>query len=74
MTRSEIHQEFLHLQKSEARTIILVTHDLREALKLAQEVVILNRGNLVQRGTCAEIVQSPADEFVETFLNSQLED
>lgn len=73
VTRSEIHREFLRLQKSEARTIVLVTHDLREALKLAQRVVILDQGYLVQHGTCDEILQNPANEFVRNFLHVQLE-
>ncbi len=73
ITRNEIQREFLHLQRSEARTIILVTHDLREALKLAQQLVVLDRGRLVQCGTCAEIVDSPANDFVRNFFQSQLE-
>lgn len=73
ITRSEIHREFLHLQHSAARTIVLVTHDLREALKLAQCIVILDRGHLVQHGTCDEILQHPANEFVRSFLHVQLD-
>ena len=73
VTRSEIHREFLNLQNSAARTIVLVTHDLREALKLAQRMVLLDRGHLVQHGACDEILQNPADEFVRSFLHSQLE-
>ncbi len=73
ITRNEIQREFLHLQRSEARTIILVTHDLREALKLAQRLVIMDRGHLVQHGTCAEILESPANGFVRSFFRSQLE-
>src|SRR5205814_3929314 len=46
VTRQEIHQEFLHLQASEPRTMVLVTHDLREALKLAQRLAVLDRGRL----------------------------
>ncbi|MFQ5881093.1 MAG: ATP-binding cassette domain-containing protein [Candidatus Methylomirabilales bacterium] len=73
ITRNEIHREFLQLQRSEARTIVLVTHDLREALKLAQHMVILDRGRVVQHGTREEILQNPANEFVRNFLQSQLE-
>jgi osmoprotectant transport system ATP-binding protein len=73
ITRNEIQREFLHLQRSEARTIILVTHDLREALKLAQRLVILDQGRLVQHGTCVEILENPANEFVRSFFQSQLE-
>lgn len=73
ITRNEIQQEFLHLQRSEARTVILVTHDLREALKLAQRLVVLDRGCVVQHGTSAEILNNPANAFVRSFFESQLE-
>jgi osmoprotectant transport system ATP-binding protein len=73
VTRQEIHQEFLRLQASEPRTIVLVTHDLREALKLAQRLAVLDRGRIVQHGPCEEIVEAPATEFVRTFFRSQLE-
>jgi osmoprotectant transport system ATP-binding protein len=73
ITRNEIHREFLHLQRSEPRTIVLVTHDLREALKLAQRIVILDRGRLMQYGSCDEIREDPANEFVRNFMNAQLE-
>lgn len=73
ITKNDIHQEFLKLQHFEPRTIILVTHDLREALKLAQYIVILDRGRLMQHGTCEEILQHPANEFVQGFLRAQLD-
>jgi osmoprotectant transport system ATP-binding protein len=72
VTRQEIHQEFLRLQSSEPRTIVLVTHDLREALKLAQRLVVLDRGHIVQHGPCTEIVNAPATPFVRAFFRSQL--
>ncbi len=72
ITRNEIHREFLHLQRSEARTIVLVTHDLREALKLAQRLVVLDRGRVVQHGTGVEILENPVNEFIRSFFQSQL--
>ncbi|RMD86366.1 MAG: ABC transporter ATP-binding protein [Calditrichaeota bacterium] len=74
ITRSEIHQEFVKLQKLEARTIVMVTHDLKEALKLGDFLVILNQGKVEQCGKPQEILQNPASEFVKNFLHSQLED
>src|SRR5438067_2254929 len=56
ITRAEIHREFLRLQQLGPRTMILVTHDLREALKLAQRLVVLERGLIVQHGPCADVV------------------
>ncbi len=73
VTRGDIHEEFLRLQASEPRTIVLVTHDLREAMKLAQYLVILGGGRVVQHGPCAEVVRQPADEFVRNFFRAQLE-
>jgi osmoprotectant transport system ATP-binding protein len=74
VTRQEIHQEFLRLQASEPRTMVLVTHDLREANKLAQRLMVLERGHIVQHGPCKEIVNAPSTDFVRTFFRSQLED
>ena len=73
VTRQEIHQEFLRLQASEPRTMVLVTHDLREAIKLAQRLMVLERGRIAQHGPCKEIVNAPSDQFVRTFFRSQLE-
>jgi osmoprotectant transport system ATP-binding protein len=73
VTRREIHQEFLRLQASEPRTLVLVTHDLHEALKLAQRMIVLHHGRIAQHGPCEEIVNAPADEFVRTFFRSQLD-
>jgi osmoprotectant transport system ATP-binding protein len=74
VTRQEIHKEFLRLQASEPRTMVLVTHDLREALKLAQRLVVLDRGRVAQHGPCQEIIDAPADDYVRTFFRSQLEE
>jgi osmoprotectant transport system ATP-binding protein len=74
VTRRDIHGEFRRLQAAEPRTMILVTHDLREALLLAQRLIVLDRGQVVQHGPCAEVVESPANDFVRTFFRSQLDD
>lgn len=73
VTRQEIHGEFLHLQATEPRTVVLVTHELREAVRLAQRLLVLVEGRVLQHGPCAEIVQQPANEFVRTFFHSQLD-
>jgi len=73
VTRQEIHQEFLRLQATEPRTMVLVTHDLREAMKLAQRLAVLDHGRVVQHGRCEEIVKAPATDFVRTFFRTQLE-
>jgi osmoprotectant transport system ATP-binding protein len=64
ITREEIQREFARIQRSEARTILLVTHDLREAMRLGDRLVILNEGRIVQDATRDEVLDQPADEFV----------
>jgi len=73
ITREEIQREFRRIQRLEARTILLVTHDLREAMRLAERLVILNNGRVVQDAARGEILESPADDFVESLVHSQLE-
>jgi len=72
ITRSEIHEEFLHLQKAAPRTIVMVTHDLKEALKLAQQIIILDKGRIEQIGSGEQMLENPATEFVVNFFKSQL--
>jgi osmoprotectant transport system ATP-binding protein len=72
ITRGEIHDEFLHLQESEPRTIVLVTHDLREARRLARSIVLLHRGRVAQQGACQDLLAHPADDWVRDFFRSQL--
>jgi osmoprotectant transport system ATP-binding protein len=74
ITRSEVHKEFVRLQKTGSRTSVLVTHDVREALTLAQRLVILEDGRMLQHDTCEAVVDSPASDFVAELLATQLED
>lgn len=73
ITRAEVHREFLRLQASEPRTIILVTHDLAEALKLASRLVVLDRGKVIQHDTREAVVEKPANDFVRELFQSQFE-
>ena len=70
ITKQYIHAEFIKLQKAESRTILLVTHDMEEAVKLADNIVIIKDGTLVQHGKTAEITGSPHNEYVEELLNA----
>lgn len=74
ITRSEIHSEFMKLQRLEARTIVLVTHDLIEALKLADHIAILNEGRVEQFDARDTIIDRPENSFVENFVHEQLQD
>tara|TARA_R110002073_G_scaffold205_5_gene2641 strand:- start:10 stop:696 length:687 start_codon:yes stop_codon:yes gene_type:complete len=68
ITRRGIHEEFQKLQKSESRTMILVTHDMAEAARLSDHLVILKDGEIVQQGTLESISDHPADEYVASLL------
>ncbi|MFT7689082.1 MAG: osmoprotectant transport system ATP-binding protein [Candidatus Azotimanducaceae bacterium] len=70
LTRESIHGEFLKLQEAESRAIVLVTHDMEEALKLAEELVILREGEVLQSGPVAQIRDSPNCEYVERLFSS----
>lgn len=68
ITRDALQAEFKHLQKTLGKTIVFVTHDMDEAIKLADRIVIMRDGKIVQQGTPDEILLNPADEFVENFI------
>jgi osmoprotectant transport system ATP-binding protein len=67
ITREELQGAFLDLQRRIRKTIIFVTHDVAEAVRLADRIALLDKGELQQLGTPAEIIDSPDNEFVEEF-------
>lgn len=71
-TKSEIHEELLKIQRTEPRTIILVTHDLHEAFKLADKIIVIEKGVIQQTGSKEEIKNSE-NEFVKYFVKAQLD-
>ncbi|MCZ4354726.1 betaine/proline/choline family ABC transporter ATP-binding protein [Roseovarius aestuarii] len=68
LIRSQMQDEFLRLQKQLSKTIVFVTHDFLEALKLADRICIMKDGQIVQIGTPAEIVLHPANAYVREFI------
>jgi osmoprotectant transport system ATP-binding protein len=68
LTRDRLQQSFLELRRRLNLTAVLVTHDMTEALILADRVGVMNAGRLVQIGTPAELLRAPADEHVATLL------
>lgn len=68
LTRDDIHAEFIKLQSIEPRSILLVTHDMQEAAKLAQHVVILQNGQVVQEGSVETVIGQPANDYVRRLL------
>jgi osmoprotectant transport system ATP-binding protein len=69
VVRSELHEFFLGLQRELSKTIILITHDIDEAIKLGDQVAIMRvGGHLAQVGTPQHLLDEPADAFVEGFV------
>ncbi|WP_054948919.1 betaine/proline/choline family ABC transporter ATP-binding protein [Numidum massiliense] len=68
IARDQLQEEFKKLQKALDKTIVFVTHDMDEALKLADRIVIMRAGKLVQVGSPDDILREPADAFVEEFI------
>lgn len=68
ITRDSLQSEFKKLQRKLGKTIVFVTHDMDEALKLADRIVIMKEGSVVQFDTPDEILRNPANEFVEEFI------
>lgn len=68
ITRMTIHEEFSRLSEVEPRTIMLVTHDMSEAIKLARYIVILKDGEIVQQGEAEDVQSSPEDDYVQKLL------
>lgn len=72
ITKGYIHSEFIKLQKAESRAILFVTHDMEEAVKLADNIVIIKEGELVQYGKTDEITRAPKNDYVKGLLQSLL--
>lgn len=68
ISRASLQQDLLEMKKKLNKTIVFVTHDIREALILGDRICLFNKGKIVQVGTPKEIVEQPADEFVRSFL------
>ena len=67
-TRDALQDEFLHLNARLGKTVILVTHDIAEAGRLADEIVLLDHGRIIQRGSLGDLLLQPADRRVRAFL------
>jgi len=68
VTRAALQQEIARIHDASGKTIVLVTHDIDEALRLADRIVVLDRGHVVQVGTPREILSSPANDYVADFI------
>jgi len=68
VTRATLQLELKRIHRATGKTIVLVTHDIDEALLLANRIVLLNHGRIAQVGTPLELLQQPASDFVAEFL------
>ena len=68
LIRSDMQNQLIELQSKLKKTIVFITHDLDESLRLGDHIGILNGGRLVQAGTPEQIIMSPADDYVEAFV------
>jgi osmoprotectant transport system ATP-binding protein len=71
LVRSALQRDLKEIFARLKQTAVLVTHDMGEAAYLASEIVLMNQGRIVQRGTVAEMRDHPASEFVSEFISAQ---
>ncbi len=69
LIRREMQDEFLRIQSMLSKTIVFITHDFNEAVRLADQIAIMKDGSIIQIGTPEELVLRPADRYVEEFTN-----
>ena len=68
LIRTEMQDELLRLQHESRRTVIFITHDLDEAMRIGDRIAVMEDGRVVQIGTPEEIVTKPADDYVSSFF------
>jgi osmoprotectant transport system ATP-binding protein len=71
VTRDALQAELARIHQATGKTIVFVTHDIDEALRLATDIAILDRGRLAQFATPLDLLESPASDFVRDFVGTQ---
>jgi osmoprotectant transport system ATP-binding protein len=71
ITRDALQAELAHIHRATGKTIVFVTHDIEEALRLATVIAIMDRGRIVQLGTPPDILEHPSNDFVRDFVGRQ---
>lgn len=71
MIRAELQTELREIFRKLGKTVLMVTHDIGEAGHFADTIVLMRDGRIVQTGSLEELVKSPAEDFVEQFINAQ---
>lgn len=70
LIRAQMQDELIDIQQTLKKTIIFITHDLDEALKLGNTIAIMKDGVIVQQGSSDDILMNPADDYVEAFIGN----
>lgn len=70
LIRTEMQDELLRLQREHQRTVVFITHDLDEAMRVGDRIAIMQHGRVVQVGTPEEIVRHPANDYVKSFFRN----
>jgi osmoprotectant transport system ATP-binding protein len=70
IARERLQNDFLRLHRKVRKTVIFVTHDIDEAIKMGDQIAIMRDGHLVQMATADELLAAPADEFVASFVGA----
>ena len=68
LIRTEMQDELLRLQQEKSRTVVFISHDLDEAMRIGDRIAIMQGGQVVQIGTPQEIVSNPANDYVRSFF------
>lgn len=68
MTRDQLQNEFLELQSSLKKTIVFVTHDVAEAVKMGDRICVIDQGKLLQLSTPQQLIENPSNDFIDHFL------
>jgi osmoprotectant transport system ATP-binding protein len=71
LVRASLQKELKEIFAGLGQTVLFVTHDLAEAIYFGQEIVLMNAGRIVQKGTISDLRERPADPFVSEFINAQ---
>lgn len=71
ISREQLQDELIRLQQELKKTIVFVTHDMDEAIKIADTIVLMKEGEIVQSGRPEQILRHPANEFVKNFIGKQ---
>ena len=71
ITRAKMQDEFLRIQEKIRKTIVFVTHDIEEAIKMGDTIAVLKAGQIVQRSSPMEILSNPANPFVSELIGGR---